>query len=206
MNDGHGNWNNLLMVTPEDGITTTEPEEPEIPPKLMSPTTALDMAHLDADFQEDEEYEDAPLLPHERPSLSIEGGLDVDPGQPGRRTSLGTRISRVHTFVPPEPTKEDLRDPGLEKFPVGKSGILNRMQTLRKELPIDDSSHLDGNHADTMNYHLTRSLAHLVLKDKPDSSAVELTASEDTSNSGTKSKLFKYRPFSLLTDTRISKI
>ena len=137
-------------------------------------------------------------MPHEKPSLTTEGGLEVDPGYKGRRTSLGMKIGRVHTFVPPEPTNEDLKDPSLEKFPINKSGILNRMHTLRHEIPIDDSSHLDNDGADMMGYHLTRSLAHLAHNEKPhfSPSFTELTESkEDTSKEGTKSKPSPNSPF-----------
>ena len=142
-------------------------------------------------------------MPHEKPSLTTEGGLEVDPGYKGRRTSLGMKIGRVHTFVPPEPTKEDLKDPGLEKFPVKKSGILNRMHTLKHQLPIDDSSHLDNDGEDMMQYQLTRSLAHLASNEKPKFSPtfMELTQPKrEASTEGTKDKNLSHLSQSTLTN------
>lgn len=140
--------------------------------------TAIDRVHEDV-FKSDEDYEDTPLMPHESPSL---GGLEVDPGPRARRTSLGFRVSRVNTFIPPEPTKEDLKDPEVEKFPGSKSAILNRMHTLRREIPIDDSSHLDNptNGIDPMSYQLSRSLDHLTVN-KQDIPSIEWIKIKNTS-------------------------
>lgn len=165
--DKHGNVNNLLIVGAERGTGPAEPRTPSPQKKHATPMTAIDKVHED-EFQDDEKYEDSPLMSHEKPSLMTAGGLEVDPGYHGRRTSLGATINRVHTFIPPEPTHEDLKDPELEEFPGNKSGILHRMYTLRQELPIDDSSHLDNNNGtDPMAYHLTRSLEHLSSSIKP---------------------------------------
>ena len=167
MRDAHGNYNNLLIVGPEGG--TNLAEEVSQQHHHGAPMTAIDRVHSH-EFEDEEIHEHAPLLAHEAPSLTTYGGLEVDPVQHGRRTSLGIKIGRVHTFVPPEPTHEDLKDPELERFPGHKSGILDRMNSLKQELPIDDSSHLDNSGRGQMAYDLSRYLAHL----KPDGTRPEI--------------------------------
>ena len=193
--DARGNHNNLLLIGPEGGTTLAE-EIPQQPKEQRAPMTAIDRVHSD-NFEDDEDYEDAPLLSHEAPSLMTKDGLEVDPGQRGRRTSLGINISRVHTFVPPEPTHEDLKDPELEKFPENKSGILNRMHTLKHELPIDDSSHLDKNGNDPMAYHLSRSLADLKSKDtKQEVLFADFAKPKGTDKEDSESSRKSHQPFS----------
>lgn len=67
----------------------------------------------------------------------------LSPATPDRRTSIGVRISRMNTFIPPDPhetregTEEDLNDPNIERFPTTREGILRRIQTMKEELPED---------------------------------------------------------------------
>ena len=138
VDDGHGNYNNLLLVCSEGGTTREDLLMAKHADYSAYPKTAIDR-HVDDMPEVDEDYYgETPLMPHEEPSLMTKSGLEVDPGQKGRRTSLGFSISRVHTFVPPEPTEDDLKDPELEKFPDNRAAILNRIDTLKYELPIDN--------------------------------------------------------------------
>jgi hypothetical protein len=145
-----GNNNNVLIIEPTTPTISTSDSTPntklvqgderlkgeeEVAPndKLTSPKVPFDTMGDDVDDIE----LDSPLLPHET-KLGTWGPNQDD--NRARRTSIGVKISRMNTFIPPEPTEDDLKDPNLEVFPHGKPEILMRIQTLKKELPIDDTS------------------------------------------------------------------
>ena len=47
--------------------------------------------------------------------------------------------TRGSSLIAPAPTSEDLKDPNVEVFPETRAGILHRIQTMKNEIPIDDS-------------------------------------------------------------------
>lgn len=99
----------------------------------------------------------APLLPHEIGALPPTPPEDKNvvhtellpvPDSPtvksDRRTSSSSRKSRSNSRVPLAPTPEDLHDPNVEHFPADRQNILKRIQTLKHELPEDETKVLEA--------------------------------------------------------------
>lgn len=99
----------------------------------------------------------APLLPHEigappptppeEKSIVSTEVLPV-PASPStaspRRTSSSSCKSRSTSRVPLPPTQEDLQDPNVERFPEDRKNILKRIQTLKHELPEDETRDIEA--------------------------------------------------------------
>ncbi|KAF2187467.1 hypothetical protein K469DRAFT_114231 [Zopfia rhizophila CBS 207.26] len=126
-------------------------------------------------FEDEREGSEVPLLPHERNSIApsidtgsefsisesnvMEDGVPVFPHEtattstiPGqargsqffvRRTSSGTL---PNTLPVSDELDEDLHDPSLEKFPIGREAILERVATISSSIPEDETLDLPGQH------------------------------------------------------------
>ena len=99
----------------------------------------------------------APLLPHEigapPPTPPEEQVLSASklspiPGSPAdapkRRPSGTSHKSRSSSIVPLAPTAEDLNDPTVERFPEGRQEVLKRIQTLKQQIPEDETRDLEA--------------------------------------------------------------
>lgn len=99
----------------------------------------------------------APLLPHEigapPPTPPEEKHVvpsehlpvpDSPSARSDRRPSSSSRKSRSNSRVPLAPTPEDLQDPNVEQFPADRQNVLKRIQTLKHELPEDETKDLEA--------------------------------------------------------------
>ena len=164
-----GNHNNELVVEPPQVVKSPHKHdhyEQSEHPHVVTPkksehgkhhTEAKDSEHISYLDRMDREplpngpdEQPSPLMPHE----ARLGTWEPAPTASGeRRTSIGVKISRMNTFLPPEPTAEDLNDPNLEYFPRGKANILRRIQTLKSEIPEDDGSQVDQDLTKAYGHH-----------------------------------------------------
>lgn len=161
-------------------ITKAEPVEPmpfehgedyESRSQSMSQEHAPTFSHEgseEEDFGELDGYEEAPMLPHERASMSLgsdkssqsspystlrrsasghESDSDHDLFMGNRRPTLFRARSSISTLPNALPRTdaedENLKDPSLEKFPTGRDKILERVSSIQvaDEDVFDDGVH-----------------------------------------------------------------
>lgn len=125
----------------------------------LQPNSALTFSHEQlSEHEDDYDYDDAPLLPHERGDSAIasESGTedDAEPTFPYERTDSRNMYGGVgrpsffrqrtssstlpHRLPRSDADDENLNDPSLERFPTNREQILQRVATIGLQLPEDE--------------------------------------------------------------------
>ena len=114
------------MALQDDNILELNPDGSEYSSARISPGL------------EQNAHSHAPLLSHECLTCGPESSTsDVENNEPESRNQSSSSEDRDGAEDPPTP--DDFDSPHLERFPTGAKEILERIATLQKEIPPDDS-------------------------------------------------------------------